>query len=241
MEKMKTIIVDDEKNSLEVLQNLVGEYCSSLEVVAVFQDPRLALDFILKNEIDLLFLDINMPFMTGLELLKKVPAVNFSVIFTTAFDQYAIEAIRLAAADYLLKPIDVSELVTAVERVRGSVSKIQEQEKNNNEGNYTSNRLLIHQLNNVIFINHDDILYLKADNNYTGIITAKRKVVASKTIKFFEGQLPSSKFYRCHQSYIVNLDYMTEYSKSDQTIVMKDGTMIPLSKNKKEGLFKLLM
>ncbi|MDA9773477.1 LytTR family DNA-binding domain-containing protein [Saprospiraceae bacterium] len=239
MTLVKTVIIDDEKNSLEALENLIRTYCENLEVVAVFGDPREALDFLLRSDVDLVFLDINMPFMTGVELLKKIPNASFAAVFTTAFDQYAIDAIRLSATDYLLKPIDPTELVSAVEKVSKKVQENQE-EITPRKGHYSTSRLVIHQLNNVVVMDHKDILYLKADNNYTEIYTEEKKVTASKTIKNFENQLPTPPFYRCHQSYVVNLDYMTEFSKSDQCIIMKGGKMIPLSKNKKEGLFKML-
>lgn len=105
---------------------------------------------------------------------------------------------------------------------------------------FRSHKLVIQQLDNATFINHEDIQYLKADNNYTDIVTIEKSVTASKTIKYFESQLPTPPFYRCHQSYLVNIQFLSEYDKKDQAITMKNGTQIPLSKNRKAGLFELI-
>lgn len=235
----KTIIVDDETNSAEALERIIQDYCPKLDVIKVFTSPILALDFLLKEQIDLLFLDVNMPTMTGIELLKKIPNPSFKTIFTTAYEAYAIEAIKLDAVDYLLKPIDSSELVQTIHRIYLDDKQIDETTIQKPLVPL-SNKLVINQVGNALFLKHADIIYLKSDNTYTDIVCRDRTVTASKTIKHFEGILPSPPFYRCHQSYIIHIDYITEYNRSEHTAILSNGQSVPISKNKKEGLFKLL-
>lgn len=237
---MKTVIIDDERDSIAVIKTLIAKYCRSLEVVASFNDPREGLEYLRTNDVDLLFLDIQMPFMTGLELLKKVPDPEFDVIFVTAYDEYAIEAIKLSALDYLLKPIDPELLIDAVSKYTRQRSSRTSTEQIIPEKQATK-VLTIQLQDKTLFLQPAEICYLKADSNYTDIyMMNKTRYTTSKTIKYFQSQLSGHHFFRPHQSFLVNTSYIQEYLKSDHSVCLKDGTTIPVSKNKKDDLLKFL-
>ncbi len=238
MELYKTIIVDDEKNSASALSMLVEKYCKQLQVIKIFNDPRKALDFLFSEEIDLVFLDIQMPHINGIDLLKKIPNPEFQVIYTTAYDQYAIDAIKLSALDYLLKPIDPENLVLAVDKFQSLGKK----ESDNEPKIKTDLKKLAVQLHDkTLFINYEDIVYLEAESNYTHIHQTNGSTqMTSKTIKFYQEQLAANGFYRVHQSYLVSVDKIAEYLKADHSIMLNSGKIIPVSKNRKDGLMNIL-
>lgn len=237
----KVAILDDEQNSAFALEKLIGKYCPKLEIIKILNDPREGLEFLLSNKVDLLFLDIQMPHITGLELLKKIPNKSFHVIFTTAYDQFAIEAIKLSALDYLLKPIDPEQLVLSVSRFLNSHSNQKIQELLSEVGTNSSNKLVIQLQDKTLFLDFDEIYYLEAESNYTHIhMFDGNSYMTSKTIKYYEELLKQQGFFRSHQSFLINLSYIREYSKPDHTIVLKNGKHIPVSKNKKDGLLKKL-
>ncbi len=241
---MRTVIIDDEPNSISLLTTLISKYCRRLEIVATFTDPREGLDYLRSHDVDLVFLDIQMPHMTGLELLKKFSTPQFNVIFVTAYDEYAIDAIKLAALDYLLKPIDTDSLVEAVDKFqahRAAKSGAGHATANKIESNQR-NLLIIQLQEKTLFLDPTEICYLKADSNYT-VINMKdgQTYTTSKTVKHFQTQLEDNLFFRSHQSYLVNITYIQEYIKMDNSVRLKNGTLIPVSKNKKDELLKVLV
>jgi len=244
--KFKTVIIDDEINSLSAIIKLLERYCPQLEVVKSFTDPRVGLEYIVSNDLDLLFLDIQMPFLSGLELFKKVPNPKFEVIFCTAYDQYAIDAIKLSVLDYLLKPVDPEHLINAVNRFTNTVQTENSSDKiskllSHIEG-HGSKKLVIQLQDKTLFLDVKEILYLKAESNYTHFFMEDGTTYfTSKTIKYFQEKLKTASFFRPHQSYLINTSYITEYSKTENSIILRGGKMIPVSKNKKEQMMKQLM
>lgn len=203
---MKAWIVDDERPSAEITEVLLLEQAHHWEHVEIFTDPEKALAAYEEGQPDLVFLDIEMPRLNGLEWLSKLPGKLPAVIFTTAYDQFAIQAFRLGAVDYLVKPVDVDELQTAVERalerrqkedsqaLRQLVEEIRSQQR--------PARLPVSDLNGIEWIDHQEIVRYESDSNYTTIITTSgRKPMATKTLKQIEALLPHPQFYRVHHSH----------------------------------------
>lgn len=241
----KTVIIDDEKNSVEALEKLLEIYFPQLKVIESFTDPRLALEYVLANPPDLIFLDIQMPHLTGIDFIKKIPLDKSHVIFTTAYDQYAIDAIKLSAIDYLLKPIDTSDLkksIDKIDQVNNLENNIQKLEHLISEYNKPTKKKLVIQLQNkTLFLTIKDILYLEADSNYTSIhMIDGSKHLTSKTIKYFQEKLENYNFFRPHQSFLINVIHIIEYDKTENNIILLDKKEIPVSKNKKENLSLLL-
>jgi|LakMenEpi03Aug12_release.lakeMendotaPanAssembly.Ray.scaffolds.fasta_scaffold33899_6 two-component system LytT family response regulator len=250
----KTIIVDDELNCVEVLEILIKQNFSDLDVVATFTSSKKALEYLQTNQIDLLFLDIQMPFLTGIDLLHKLDNYNFQVVFTTAYDQYAISAIKLSALDYLLKPIDEELLTNAINkfrRIKGE-SNIQNQlntllQHYNLPTNAPSNtginnhKIVVSLQDKILFYDPQEILYCQSHDNYTTIYLKNgEKVLASKTIRHFEDLLTPQGFIRPHQSYIINSNYIEQYNKKDGGfLIMTDGYSIPVSRHRKEEILQM--
>ena len=245
--KLKAIIVDDEFNALKLLKITLNKYCPQIEIVGSTQSPVEAIELIKKTEFDILFLDIQMPKLTGFQILKKIEIINFDIIFTTAYDQYAIEAFKINASNYLLKPINVEDLKSAVQKV---IKQKQTEEtvllemlnniKVSNEFNEA--RISIPFNKGIEFLKAKDIIYCKSDNNYTHIyLSDGTSRFISKTLKIIENKLPKPMFYRPHNSYVVNLDYVTKFYKSDGGYLeMSNGDKIRIARNKKDDIINLL-
>ena len=241
------IIIDDEaKGRLALLQKLKS-YCQNVNIVAEAVDGIEALAAIEKHHPQLIFLDIEMPKMNGFEMLNNIKEKNFQIIFTTAYDQYAIKAIKYAAFDYLLKPVDIEELKTAVSRAdsmktQETKKQIELLQQNMQHPKKQLNKLAIPTLEGLLFFNINDIIYLEANSNYTYIhFSGKSKITASKTLKEFEEILPESIFFRTHHSYLINLNYIKRYIKGDGgQIEMQNGTYVDVSRRKKEEFLKVI-
>lgn len=243
---IKAIIIDDEKMARSLLENMLKEFCTDVVVLDTCKDLPTGVKSIRKLNPDLVFLDIEMPGHSGLELLDffNDDEVNFSLIFTTAYNHYAIDAFKLSAVDYLLKPIDSRELENAVERFKKMQPKQNYQAlKTNLQNNSQSKKITIHTTGVVKFVDLNDILYLKADGSYTHIIIKNNDIImASKVLKSFEDTLSNQpEFYRCHKSYIVNINYLKEFVRSDGGYLkMENGHQVSISNEKLDGLFQLI-
>jgi two-component system LytT family response regulator len=243
---MTCIIIDDEKHCREVLQVMLSRYCPQLQVIASCESGREALQEVEKQQPDLVFLDIEMPGMNGFEWLDNCPRKDFAIIFTTAYNDYAIKAIKHSALDYLLKPIDSLELVAAVNKATGEkafkteakVSQLLEamQEKKPNK------RFAVPSMEGLILINTEDIEYVQSDGAYSHFyFTNKKHLLISKTLKEAEDVLPVSDFFRIHNSYLVNLKYVQKYIRGEGgEVLMLNGQMIPVSRTKKQEFLALL-
>jgi len=243
---IRAILVDDEVNSLDALTILLNEFCPQVEVIAKCPSPQMALDLIRKLSPDLLFLDIEMPGFNGFELLEKLGNISFPVIFTTSYDQYGIKAIKYSALDYILKPIDPQELVTAV-------NKVQVQKHLPTPAQYEfllsqiHNRdLQLHKLaiptnDGFVLISVDQIVFCEANDNYTHFrFKGGKNIAACRTLKEIEEQLAEFSFLiRVHHSYLVNLNEVLRYVRGEGGyLVMNDGTTINVSRSRKEPLLR---
>lgn len=220
MKKTTAIIIDDEKMARSLLRAMLQEVCPEVDVLEACQDLPSGVKMIRKLQPDIVFLDIEMPNHSGLELLDffNPQEINFSIIFTTAYNQYAIQAFKLSAIDYLLKPIEPQELEAAVNRhIETKQQQQTYQVLNENLQADSQKKIAIHSLSSIRYVDLKDIVYLKADGAYCNIyLNDKTIITASKNLKSFESTLAEQEqFLRCQKSYIINLEYVKEYVKSD--------------------------
>lgn len=243
---MKILIIDDEKRTREMIAKMIDSFDLGVTCFPVGENVQSGIQAIQDIQPDLVLLDIQMPDGTGFELLNSIDVRNFDVIFVTAFEEYALKAIKFSALDYVLKPIDSDELHAAikkaVEAFGGKVDNQQMDALNHNIQNANKKRLVLKTHESVHVIDLEDIIRCEADRNYTSFfLKDKRKVLVSKTLKEYETLLPGSIFFRVQQSHLVNLNYVDRFDKKDGgSVVMKDGAEVPLSPAKKEAFFKVL-
>ena len=241
------IIVDDEPYSCETLATLLERYCPDVKLLDICYSGVSALKSINELKPQLLFLDIEMPHMNGFELLEKLPKLDFELVFTTSYDQYAIKAFRFSALDYLLKPIDQDDLRKSVQKAINSTDHVTTQqikvlfEKLNQPG-IAINKIAIPTMEGLQMIFVDSIISCTADRNYTVIILKNnQKIVASRTLKELEEMLEDYSFLRVHHSYLVNLNEVSKYVRGEGGyLVMSDGSTVNVSRSRKESLLKTL-
>ncbi|MEX0997715.1 MAG: LytTR family DNA-binding domain-containing protein [Flavobacteriaceae bacterium] len=243
---LKAIIVEDEKHSRETLKNLLEKFCEGVEVIGLAASVKEALDIIPKSKPDLVFMDIELQSGTGFDILSQLPEINFEVIFTTAFDQYAIKAVKFSSLDYLLKPIDLEELQLAVEKAK----KIKNKEAYNNQLQTLLQNIQQPKLSKIClatsdgfeFINTQDILYCEAGGSYTTFnLTNGKKLLVSKHLKEYENLLIDQFFMRVHNSYLINLKEVKKYVKADGGyIVMNNEDIVSISRGKKESFLEAM-
>ena len=244
---IRAVIVDDKTAAIELLRWLIRENCPEITAVASAMSVAEALPLIENFEPDILFLDIQMPQETGFDLLAKVKKWNFEVIFTTAFNEYAIQAIRFSALDYLLKPVNGSDLKKAVERfkikkesVPGSEELYRNFVRNLKQEHNRPLKLALPGINGVEYVLLEDIIRLQAERNYTRLyFTDGKNFLSSKTLAEYEKILRESHFIRVHRSHLVNPAHIKAYLKQGM-VVLKDGCEIEVSRRKKEAVGKYL-
>jgi two-component system LytT family response regulator len=238
---VRALLVDDEKNNLENLKYLLEHDCTDIEVAGMAENGTKAREWLQSNKADVVFLDISMPGETGFEMLEKLPEHNFRVIFVTAHNEFAMQAIKASAVDYLLKPVNIAELQQAVVKLQGGINNDQFLKQNRELINHlvknftpgqTMVKIALPQLGGITFLDVDEIISLEADSNYTIIHKQDmQKSVVTRTLKDFEDILDNNQFVRIHKSHIVNLKYITEYSTTDGGIVkMTDGNVWSVSR-----------
>lgn len=243
---MKAILIDDELHCLEALSILLKEYCPQVRIVAQCRSAKAGLEAIEKDKPDIVFLDIEMPVMNGFELLEQLTEIPFAIIFTTSYDQYAIKAIRFSALDYLLKPVDPNELISAVNKVREQhhspvMEQFQMLLKQIRNNDYQFNKIAVPTLEGFELIPADQVIRCEADDNYTHLfLKNKKKVTACRTLKEMEEQLHHFSFFlRVHHSYVVNLNEVTRYVRGEGGyLVMSDGCSVNVSRSRKDALLK---
>lgn len=245
---IKAIIVDDEPYCSEALVALLEEYCPQVNIAGVYHNAAAALNGIHLQSPDLVFLDVEMPRMNGFEMLEQLPAVNFELIFTTGYDQYALKAIRFSAIDYLLKPVESSELQKAVQKVIQRVQKpmVQQLEILMQKIHHPStpiSKIAMPTMEGLQMIPVDAIISCEADSNYTILyLKDKKKIIVSVTLKEIEELLEEHSFARVHRCYLANLNEIEKYVKGEGGyLVMSDGSSIDVSRNRKESLLKKLL
>jgi two-component system, LytTR family, response regulator len=246
---LKALLVDDEINNLESLAFLLHNDCEGVTVVGKITSADEAKLWLANNTIDVVFLDINLSGENGFQLLSSLNTQNFKVVFVTAYNQYALQAIKASALDYILKPVNIDELQQAVEKVKLSLGSplataqsqvllehlLQTIGKTN-----APKKIALPQLGGINFIEVDDIVSLQADSNYTIIhMNNMQKLVISKTLKDFEELLDQTQFARIHKSYIINIKYIKEYSTSDGGVVkMTDGNHWSISRRQLDSFLE---
>lgn len=241
------IIIDDEAKGRLALREKLSSYCPQVQVQAEAGNGQEAILLIQHHKPQLIFLDIEMPRMNGFEMLNALIEKNFHIIFTTAYDQYAIKAIKYAAFDYLLKPIDIEELKTAVKKIElkethQTKKQAEFLQQNIEHPKKQLNKLAIPTLEGLLFFDINDIIQLEANSNYTLIhFSGKPKITASKTLKEFEEMLPENIFFRTHHSHLINLNYIKRYIKGDGgQIELQNGNYVDVSRRKKEEFLKAI-
>ena len=238
--KLNSIIVEDEKTSRDILKNYLLKYCPNVNILGEASNIDEALVLIRNNDLDMVFLDVEMPYGNAFDLLDKIGDRTFETVFVTAYDHYAIDALNAHASYYLMKPISIDELIKAVDyivEIKTKEEALQDQVLIP-KGNNVNGKITIPQQDGFEVIETDDILYCKADDNYTEIhlITNKKKVV-SKTLKYFENALKDSNFARVHKSYLINVNHVVRYVKGKGGyVVLFNGKEIMVSASKKSDL-----
>ncbi len=233
---MNVIIVDDEISVRNAITKLLTEQFPDIEVIATAGTLRSAYEAIMKRAPDLLFLDVELPDGNGFGLLKMIPTVNFKVIFITGHQEYALDAIKVSALDYILKPFDQDELSIAVEKAREIINHDEQNIKlqalsENLESKRILKRIILPTADNLYLISVGDIVRAEADSNYTIFwLTEGRKIMVSRTIKEYDNMLSGSGMIRVHQSHLVNVQFIDRFVKRDGGFLqLKDGTAVPVS------------
>ena len=237
--KLTTIIIDDEPDSIKLLQLQLAQTCPQVDVIATYNSSVKACNEIEGLHPDLLFLDIEMPIIDGFELLNKILHLNFSVIFITAYNQYALKAFRFNALDYLVKPIDTNDLIEAVAKAEKKIkpTSIQLSLLQRQMRGEIATKIAIPGQNGVSFIELNEIVFVEASNNYSKLIlTDKRTFTVSKTLKDVQDVLEESHFLRVHRQYIINLNHVKQFNRNESILIMDSGEHLPIARNQKERL-----
>ena len=237
--KLNAILVEDEVKSREILRNYLTKYCPDVIILGEADNITEAEKLIKKYDLDVVFLDVEMPYGNAFDLLDKIENINFETIFVTAYDHYAIDALNHQASYYLLKPISIDDLILAVDNVKlikETENKLQ-QTIIKPKSNIVNNKITVPQLDGFKIIETTNILYCKADDNYTEIYLTNGKLVASKTLKHFEGILKEFGFARIHKSYVVNINAITRYKKGKGgSVELTSGKELSVAASKKGEL-----
>ncbi len=246
---IKAILIDDEQHNLDNLSALLKAYCPQVFVVGKASNAQQARDLISKEQPQLLFLDIHMPIENGFDLLRNLPARNFEVIFVTAYDQYAIQAMRFTAIDYLLKPVDIAELQSAVDRAIKQIGLKQgNQQLENlmqllkNQANKDEQRIALSTAKETRFVRTDEIVRCESSNNYTSFhLSDGEELLVSRPIYEYEDLLSGYGFIRCHQSHLVNKRFVKSWKRDlGDFLLLVGGFEVPVSRGKKEEVRSLL-
>lgn len=243
---IKALIIDDEENSRILLKNLIEKFCDGLEVVGSYDNVNSGLEGIEEHQPDVIFLDIVMKGETGFDLLENLPEKNFDIIFTTAFESYALKAIKFSALDYILKPVSPVDLKNAVAKLKEKqsaatthhrVSNLLYNSKNND---IATHRIALSYEGGISFIPVQDIMRCEGSGAYTTFyLKNKSKIMVSKNLGEFEDMLTGYNFFRIHNSFIVNLSEIKNYVRgSGGYIVMSDNESVDVSKNKKHAFLE---
>jgi two-component system, LytTR family, response regulator len=246
---IKAILIDDEKNALEVLQMQLTNYCSGISIIEKCDGGEKGIAAIKRHQPHLVFLDIEMPRKNGFDVLTETKGIPYEVIFTTAYDQFAVKAFKYAAVDYLLKPVDILELQAAVEKVKSKKgdANIDEKlkllfEQFGLAQAHAPQRIALPVGDAMQLFAPDDIIRCESDSNYTNIfLAANKKILLAKTLKEIEETLSGLSFFRVHQSHLVNMNHISKVVKGEGSyLTMTDGVTVPISRNKKEAFMEML-
>jgi two-component system, LytTR family, response regulator len=244
---ISAVIIDDEPKAIQNLKILLEGYCPSVQVLAQSTDPIEGIGLIITHKPQLVFLDIDMPNLNGFELLEKVKFMPLDVIFITAFQHFALQAIKISALDFLLKPVSIEELKAAVQKAEAKADLAAPNPNlavffdNLQQTSPYNQKLALPSMGGMSFVNMEDILYFMADGNYCYVIlNNEKKQLVSKTLKYFEEILPIQSFCRVHREYIINLNYIKKYLKGrGGQIELMNGTVIDVAARKKDKFLQI--
>ena len=238
----KTVIIDDEKNAQNSLIKIIENFCPELEIAGTAENVKSGINLILSEKPDIVFLDIEMPDGSGFDLLKQLPEHNFSLIFATGHNNFAIKAFKFNAVDYILKPVDIQDVINAVNRavknlnIYGNQNAIKQLLQSVNSDK--PEKLVLKTSENIYIININDIIRCESDGSYTTFfLNNGKKILVSKNLKEYENMLKDKNFIRTHNSHLINLQYAERYSKSEGGVLyLQNGNQIPVSVRKKEAV-----
>lgn len=239
MKVLRTVLVDDEPDSVELMKLYLAKNFQNVEVVGTFNSSVEALKKISALEPHLLFLDIEMPVMNGFELLEQLGDIKFNVVFVTAYNQFAVQAFKFNALDYIVKPVNIEELKQVVEkaekRVTTSSRQLSMAAEQLRKGIIT--KIAVPSHNGVTFVDLNEIVFAEASNNYSSLkLIDGRKMTISKTLKDVQEVLELQHFLRVHRQYIINLNHVKFFNRNDNLLTMISGDILPVSRNHKEHL-----
>jgi two-component system LytT family response regulator len=243
---IKAVIVDDEPKAIQGLSWELTNFSNDIEIIETFSNPEEAILYLNKYTPDCLFLDIQMPTMDGFQFLEKLSNKDFAVVITTAYDEYAIKALKHEAIDYLLKPIDSDDLQETIKKIKKfnsrlvNSSKIEEALISFNE-RFDKKKITINTDGKLIFLDIDQILFVESDGNYSTIVTSNQQnIVITKKLKEVDAILPEHYFFRIHNSFIVNLNKIKEFIKSEGYVIMESNHKIPVARQRKSDFLEKL-
>jgi len=238
------MLVDDENDARQALRSFLKSYCPDVQIIGEAHGVESAYLNIRTLNPDLVFLDIQMEDGTGFDLLEKLKHVSFTVIFTTAFDAFAIKAFKYSAIDYLLKPIDPDELIDAIAKARRQLNQnhIKVDQLLKFQRGEQQDRITISSSEGLTIVKLEDIIRLESDSNYTHFfLKAGEKITVPKSLKEYEDILPDDRFFRIHQSHIVNLSYVKKFIKEDGGyVLMEDGSQAYVARRRKDEFLQIL-
>ncbi|HEY0679519.1 MAG TPA: LytTR family DNA-binding domain-containing protein [Chitinophagaceae bacterium] len=243
---IRTIIIDDEPSAVSVLSTLLQKYCrADVDLLASANTPEEGRSLIEELHPDLVFLDVEMPGMTGVDLIKSFNAPTFRVVFVTAHDAYAVEAFRVSAVDYLLKPVGSEDVIQVIQKIKNDIRnelgkltiQLQQLDKLlNNHSDNADQKIGIAMSDKIVFITFNSIIYCEANGSYTHVyLTEGKKLVSSKPLGEFESQLKGNRFFRIHHHFLINLNQVKEFQRYDGGyVIMENGKSLEVSQRKRK-------
>lgn len=239
--KLKTVIIDDEMDAVNFIHSIIREYCPALSVAGTANNAMEGIKVIRDSNPDLVLLDVEMPHGSGFDLLAQFPEKTFDVIFITAFNHYAIKAIKFSAVDYILKPININEFIVAIEKVAEKRSSPSLPNRNfetllENLNTASPGKLAIPTSEGMEYLSTKEIIRIEADRSYSWFfLTGKRKILVSKNLKEYQDLLNDRNFFRSHNSHLINLEHVKKYIRADGgAIEMVDGSQVPISRTRRD-------
>lgn len=236
---LKAVIIDDEPKAIQGLTWELSSFNDEIEVIATFTQPEKALNYLKDADLDCLFLDVEMPTMDGFQFLEKLEKKDFAVIITTAYNEYAIKALKKEAIDYLLKPIDSDDLRETINKIKKHNSRAVNADKFerillNFNDKLNHKKITINTDGKLVFLEPRDIIYAESDGNYATLYLENGKnMLLTKKLKEVGELLPDDYFFRIHNSYIINLNKIKEYLKTDGYVILENGKKVPVSRQRK--------
>lgn len=244
---IKAVVIDDEINNQELISNLLKSYAENIQVVGLADSVESAYKTIQEHQPDLIFLDVQMPDGTGFDLLKKFEKINFKIIFVTAHQEFALEAFKYSALDYILKPLSPANLLAAVKKAEETMGsdelnmKLKILLNNIAEPFKNKKKIVLKTMERIYSVDLDDIIRFESDGGYTKVyLTDGKRIMVSKTMKEYDDLLLDAGFLRVHHSHLINMNHLFCFEKAEGHVVMKDDSVVPVSNRKKDHLMELL-